>query len=126
VVFNARAMHNMLNPNQFTMYPNNCSGTSNKQSPEQEVPEVNQRSEVYTIYPNPTSKGFYVQGNSTDGTLDIKVVDLQGKIVLQQTTVLGAAPCYIPVDLATGIYLVNIVNNETTTKYNTKLEISNQ
>ncbi len=24
------AMHNMLNPTQFTMFGNNCAGTSNK------------------------------------------------------------------------------------------------
>jgi Secretion system C-terminal sorting domain len=126
VVFNARAMHNMLNPNQFTMYPNNCSGSSNKQALDQEEEQINNGRKQYSIYPNPASKGFFIAGNGTSGSIAIEVVDAQGKIVLQQSCVLGIVPCYIPVQLTAGVYIVNIFNNETKTRYNSKLEISNQ
>jgi Secretion system C-terminal sorting domain len=124
VVFNARVMDRILNPEVLTFYANNCPGTSNKKE-DTEITEQSNQTDIYTVYPNPASNGFYIKALEPQGTIHIKVVDLQGKIVLSQTCTLGDKPCFVAANLVNGIYIVNIVNNETNTKYHTKLEINN-
>jgi hypothetical protein len=124
VVFNARVLYNVLNPELVNFYANNCAGTSNKKDDAETTEQCNQ-SDMYTVYPNPASTGFYINALEPQGTIQIKVVDLQGKIVISQTCTLGDKPCFVAANLANGIYIVNIVNNDTNTKHHAKLEINN-
>jgi hypothetical protein len=75
------------------------------------------------VYPNPTSHGFYIKAAEPQGNIVVEVLDVQGKVVATQHCVLGKQACYMPINLASGIYIVNIYNNGTKVKHHSKLQI---
>jgi Secretion system C-terminal sorting domain len=116
VVFNARVMYNMLNPTQFTMYANNCAGTSNKKD-EEETQIIKNDASNFSVYPNPSAGGFYINSNKAiKQDLMIELFDMTGKKVFEQECVYNGQACYFYANVSAGIYLVkvtNTINNET-------------
>jgi hypothetical protein len=124
VVFNARVMYNMLNPTQFSMYANNCAGTSNKKADEAEV--IINENKLYTVYPNPTSNGFFVRQSSNKNTnLTVQLVDATGKTIFTQDCKYSGTDCYFNTNVSNGIYFVRIINTDTHEATIVKLLINN-
>jgi hypothetical protein len=71
VVFNARTMDRILNPDVITYYANNCPGTNNKKEELEEIMSL--QNEMYTVYPNSANNAFYIK------PIAIKVVVYKAK-----------------------------------------------
>jgi hypothetical protein len=65
------------------------------------------------IYPNPTNSIFNVKVNGYAGKLDIKVVDLNGRIVLEQTVQNGSDAQTINLSaFQSGMYIVKVLGDD--------------
>jgi hypothetical protein len=120
IVFAARALYNRQNV-KFQQFGNNCAGVAFKTTSDED--NTSNSLEAFTVYPNPTSSGFYIKHNlETNNPIQVKLYNLQGQLVYTQscTAVMGQ-DCYISKSLANGMYIVKINSNETV--YTTKLEV---
>jgi hypothetical protein len=123
IVFNARAMHNLLNPEQFSMYANNCPGSANKKPNEEEVLTAAVNTS-YQLYPNPTANGFYIkQGSAAGANLTVELYDMTGKKVMSQSCTYTGQDCYFYTNLSDGNYVVRITNQATNVHETAKLLI---
>jgi Secretion system C-terminal sorting domain len=123
VVFNARIMYNMLNPGQFTMYANNCAGTSNKKDVD-EIAIIDASKNAFYVYPNPTSNGFYIGNSSTkNASIEVELFDATGKLLLKQNCEYLGKDCFISSNVANGVYLVKIKNTITNEIQLVKLQV---
>ncbi len=71
-------------------------------------------SEGFSIYPNPATDNVTVEFEAQNGTYEISIVDLTGRVMTATslTNVSGAQEVVLPIsELASGNYLVNIVKN---------------
>jgi len=71
-------------------------------------------SDIFRIYPNPASDYLMV---SIEGTGDLKIIDINGKIVLSQKNI--DSKSVIRFNLPKGVYIVEFVNSKV--KQNQKL-----
>jgi hypothetical protein len=113
-----------MNPEQFTMYANNCPGSANKKPSDDEIttPTVNTK---YLVYPNPTSDGFYIkQGSAAGANLTVELYDMTGKKVMSQNCTYSGQDCYFYTNLSDGTYVVRITNEVTNTHETSKLLIA--
>ena len=82
-----------------------------------QVLEVNIRSGIiYTIAPNPfTDKIIIGQSNTLQQTVQIKLTDLYGRIVMEKQINSAGGPSTINIpDIASGIYLLKLTTEEGT------------
>jgi hypothetical protein len=85
------------------------------------VPQV---SELFNVLP--TANGFYIKANgATNNSINVRVLDIHGKLLLTQQCALGSTDCYISANFASGIYLVQIIGDKDAKPYQTKLQINN-
>ena len=63
-----------------------------------------------TLYPNPAPGGRFILAGAAPGPLDVTVLDLSGRIVLQQQLVAGPQPLLLalPPTAAAGVYVVRV------------------
>jgi len=77
--------------------------------------ENEEKQTKFQIYPNPTGKEFFILSNSNENIENamIKIMDINGKLVLQQNTTI---PCQKGINvssLSTGIFIVSILTLDT-------------
>jgi hypothetical protein len=118
IVFNARTMHNMLNPTQFTMYANNCPSANNKLANANDE-DANMVS-LFTVFPNPTDGGFKISStNKTTQNLLVELFDMTGKKVFTDKCISTGLDCQFYAKVVNGLYLIKITNtltNETSSR----------
>jgi Secretion system C-terminal sorting domain len=123
VVFNARVMYNMLNPTQFTMYANNCPGTSNKT--EQEISADESTVNTFIVYPNPTDGSFKIgSGSKEKQELLIELYDITGKKIFAEKCNYAGQDCQFNANVANGLYVIKIINTTTNESSLHKIQFS--
>jgi hypothetical protein len=98
---------NQLFQNQSSIYLN-CSEQLGKKAGN----SYNANLEPLSFYPNPTTEQIIFKGYSIDNPYcNIQLIDLTGRIVLQQNDWNGIKPLEIK-SIATGVYIIQISNGE--------------
>jgi hypothetical protein len=71
----------------------------------------------FNIYPNPADNSIYIQmlDQSYQDKVDLNIMDLRGRTVLEQTNIIQNGSCYLNIQLLSkGVYMVNLRSHEFT------------
>jgi len=96
---------------------NNCytlnvtTGTASRYMTPSATVDLNGKEKVVEIYPNPVKNMLDINLSGYDGSSQVQVYDIQGRILLQQVFTNGRTTLNIA-SLITGVYLVKIRNKE--------------
>jgi hypothetical protein len=70
------------------------------------------------IYPNPAKNDLYIGSSSNNEELNVKIEDVQGRLLIDKTVKIENHSVYLQLDLQSGIYFVTLTNsrNESVTQ----------
>ncbi|MCA0431615.1 MAG: T9SS type A sorting domain-containing protein [Bacteroidetes bacterium] len=134
VVYNARALYNLVNQTIVVYNDNNCSkrGFSFRElndsiisnTPEEEellqqliVNEKTSKEKFkyaseYVLFPNPAYNEFSIFSNLKQENLQITITDVNGKVLISKKLATENYSTKLNFNLINGIYFVNIVNEQ--------------
>jgi Secretion system C-terminal sorting domain len=113
IVYQARAMHNALNPDNVVIFGDNCDGSGlYKTTPKSKIIAAQAFDAI--IYPNPSENIIYISTTlQIDEVLLIEVIDITGKTIIKQNCITTSNNCFVNLKPNTGgIYFVKITNNK--------------
>jgi hypothetical protein len=120
IIYQARAMHNSLNPTNVIVFVDNCDGAGlYKTKPTNSI--IKSLPFDASLYPNPAADVLYVTTNlPKDALIILELVDTKGKLISKQECHTTLNSCSMQTSsFSKGIYFIKITNsitNETITK----------
>lgn len=78
------------------------------------LPELSQANGMIQIFPNPFSNTINITSTSTEDKLDLRILDLSGKVILKQNNFSG--PLVLKY-LRNGIYIIKLTSNNSEKNY---------
>jgi hypothetical protein len=122
VIHQARTLYNSIYRDQFTVFNDDCVGSSAGLRPVNNA-EVSNNFEA-KVFPNPTNNGFDIKSNChEDCEVEIKVTNLLGQVLLRKHCNLLEGNCFINQSFSAGTYLVSIIKIKTNEKAINKLVV---
>lgn len=134
VVYNARALYNLVNQTILVYNDNNCSSkgfsfrelndsaTSNTPEQEELLQQliVNEKvskekfkyANEYVLFPNPAYNEFSIFTNQQQENLQVTITDVNGKVLISKKLATENYSTKFNFNLINGIYFVNILNEQ--------------
>ena len=134
VVYNARALYNLVNQTIVVYNDNNCSkrgfsfrelndSTTGNTPEEEELLQqliVNEKLSMekfkyaseYVLFPNPAYNEFSIFSNLKQENLQVTITDVNGKVLISKKLATENYSTKLNFNLINGIYFVNIVNEQ--------------
>jgi Secretion system C-terminal sorting domain len=76
------------------------------------------------LYPNPNGGNFFIKSNQqVELPLTLYIYDMKGKLVATEKCIQSRVDCNINVNLASGVYIIKIKNNNTNEEVIKKMQI---
>ena len=107
MVYQARALYNSIF-NNSQCYPV-CSGSSERKGRQNELTASEKYWEL-SLYPNPASNIINLKSNNEHETLEIKISDLSGRVLLMHYVEIKDFFATLDLNLFNGVYLVTFTN----------------
>lgn len=114
VVYQARALYNVMN-NNIQVFEDNCNVNVNSR-------EVKNKSEgiideEIRVYPNPNDGNFVIEmSKEKEGVMQIEISDVRGKIIYKEEKMIQNGKVEIKLEATSGVYLVSVTELETKRK----------